>query len=362
MNKALFHLSVFVVCAATVAACKKATPSSPSGGTTITVTSIEQISPAANVSIANASQPVSLVVKNATVTGGSAVTYVFEVATDAAFASKVVTRTGIAEGTSGQTTITLDALPGGDYYWRARAEAGGTPGPLSDGTKFSIGAAISVSAPTLVSPTNGSKAGRRPTFRVTNASRTGPAGAITYKFEVSTSSGFGTIAATSTVSEGTTETTFTPSSNLATGTTYFWRVTAIDAANNVTSSTSAVLSVTISDPTAAEQIAEAQGTTLWPSAQPTGTPTTTYGLGPGGEVRNRVSYDGQPYASPPIEALRLFDLMNRGLDPDSAIDWLADHGYPSTGQWYSASETIGIPHVYMALIGGNWELVHRVGG
>jgi hypothetical protein len=363
MNRLFLRFLVLSLCASSIVACKKSTPTSPSGGgTTVTVTGVEQVSPAANASIPNSSQPVSLTVKNATVTGGAAPTYVFEVATDAAFANKIVTRTGISEGTSGQTVIALDALPAGDYYWRARAEAGGTPGPLSGGSKFTIGSAISLSAPTPLSPTDGSKAGRKPTFRVKNATRTGPAGTITYKFEVSTSSTFATITTSSTVSEGSSETTFTPASNLATGTKYFWRVTAMDAANNISSSASAVQNLTISDPSQAEQIAEARGITLWTGAQPSGTPSGRYGLGPGWEVRDRISYDGQPYASPPIEALRLVDLIDRGMDPDSAIDWLEDNGYPSTGQWYPGIDVIGIPHVYIALIGGSWELVHRVGG
>jgi hypothetical protein len=74
-----------------------------------------------------------------------------------------------------------------------------------------------------------------------------------------------------------------------------------------------------------------------------------------------VSYDGTPFLSPPIEALRLFDLMDRGMDPDSAIRWLAANGYPSTGQWYPSVQVIGIPHVYLAFVNGGWELVVRVG-
>jgi hypothetical protein len=368
MNNLILRLVALSLCALTLAACKKSTPTEPSGAT-FTVTSVELVSPAANVLIPNASQPVTLVVKNATVTASAGATtvaalYMFEVATDAAFTTRISTKSAVAQGsggTSGQTAVTLDALSAGDYFWRASAEAGGTPGPVSSVNKFTIGPAISLSAPSAVGPSEGAKTSRRPTFQVRNATRTGPVGAITYKFEVSTSSTFGTIAATGTVAEGATETTYTPASNLATNTKYFWRVTALDATNNVTSAASAVQSITTLAPSTAEQIAEERGTPLWTGATPTGTPGQS-GLGPGWQVRDRVSYDGQPYLSPPIEALRLFDLIDRGMDPQSAIDWLEANGYPSTGQWYPGPDVIGIPHVYIALIGGTWELVHRVGG
>lgn len=360
MNRHFLRLIVFCVCASTIAACKKTSTATTPTGTTTTVTTVELVSPAANILIPNASQPVTLTVKNATVTGGGVATYVFEVATDSGFVTKIVTRS-VAEGSGGQTTTTLDTLAAGDFYWRARAEAGSTPGPLSGSSKFSIGPAISISAPAAVSPSEGAKTARRPVFRVKNAARSGPVGAITYKFEVATSAAFTTIVATSTVSEGTTETTYTPSANLATNTKFFWRVTAIDATNSVSSTASAVQSLTTSEPSQAEQIAQEQGVSLWPGAEPTGTPGQS-ALSRGWDIGNRISYDGQPYFSPQIEALRLFDLIDRGMDPDSAIDWLADHGYPSTGQWYPEVAVIGIPHTYMALIGGAWELVHRAGG
>ena len=346
--------------ASTLSACdKSSSPATPST-TTTTVTAVDVVSPAANVVIPNTNQPVKLTVKNATVTGTGSATYVFEVATDVAFANKIATKS-VAEGSGGQTTATLDTLTAGDYFWRARAEAGGTPGPLTGTSKFTVGPAVTLSAPAVVSPSDNSKTSRRPTFKVKNAARSGPVGAITYKFEVATSSAFTTIVASATLSEGTSETSYTPSTDLTAGTTYFWRVTALDDTNSVSSSASDVQRVVVLEPSRAELIATAQGTSLWPGAQPTGTPGK-YGLGPGWEIRDRVSYDGQPYKSPPIEALRLFDLMDRGMEPDPAINWLAANGYPSTGQWYSASETIGIPHVYLALIGGSWELVHRAGG
>ena len=69
-----------------------------------------------------AEQPLTLTVKNAVSTGTTALTYSFEVATDAAFANKVYSKDGVAEG-SGQTSLKIDMLPGPgakSYFWRAR--------------------------------------------------------------------------------------------------------------------------------------------------------------------------------------------------------------------------------------------------
>src|SRR5262245_49859737 len=127
MNKFLFRLFMCLVCALAFSACKKSSSPTTPTPTTVTVSAVEQVSPAANLSIPNSSQPVKLTIKNATVGGGGgAATYEFEVATDAAFANKVITKSGVVEG-SGQTTVTLDTLAAGDYFWRARATVGSTP-------------------------------------------------------------------------------------------------------------------------------------------------------------------------------------------------------------------------------------------
>src|SRR5262245_17136760 len=108
-----------------LAACSKSNhnPSQPTAAATTveaeasngSVTVPHPVSPAAGATIRNADQPVTLVVTNAVATKGPN-TYDFEVATDTGFASKVGTKTGIAEG-GGRTTVTLDRLPANaDYY------------------------------------------------------------------------------------------------------------------------------------------------------------------------------------------------------------------------------------------------------
>ena len=203
---------------------------------TASVATPRPVSPAAGVTIANLAQPVTLSVANAIVTKSGGTTYTFEVATDAGFTAKVQTKDGVTEGSGGQTSVKLDALTAAkDYYWHARATAGGTTGVFSATSKFTVGPAIALSAPVPIAPINGAATGSRPTLRATNTTRTGPAGAISYRFEIATVSTFASIFATATVAEGVNETGFTPTSDLAANATFFWRVTAIDSANNISS-------------------------------------------------------------------------------------------------------------------------------
>jgi hypothetical protein len=364
-------LAVYVALAAMLGGaaigCSSKSPAEPSSTTasgdvnvTASITVPQAATPAANAQIRNADQPVTLVVRNAVITQSTAATYTFEVARDAAFANKVYTKSGVAEG-SGQTGLTIDTLPAAtDYYWRARAEGGGSVGPFSAPRKFTIGPAVIINAPTPIAPLNGAQAGQRPTFRVANAQRSGPSGAITYTFEIATSASFSSMVASGTQGEGTNETGFIPAADLPANATLFWRATATDTATGTTGPASAVQSFSTNLPSVASRIAAELGVELWPGAQPPGTNGHAV-LGAHWEVRNLVSFDGVPFVSPPVEAVRLFDLMDRGMDPQSAIVWMLQNGYPSTAQYYPSVQVIGIPHVYLAFVKGGWELVVRVG-
>jgi len=242
-------ISLAVILAA--AACSKSNPVSPTaGGTpasdgalTASVTTPRPLAPANGAVIANLAQPVTLTVLNAPVTQPGSTTYTWEVATDAAFTAKIQTRDAVAEGSGGQTSVKLDALAAAkDYYWHARATAGGTTGVYGATFKFTIGPAIAINAPVPIAPINGAATGARPALRATNATRTGPAGAISYRFEISTTSTFSSILVTGTNSEGVNETGFIPTADLPINTTLFWRVTAIDPANAISSPPSATQS------------------------------------------------------------------------------------------------------------------------
>ncbi|HVW03589.1 MAG TPA: hypothetical protein VHB78_01215 [Vicinamibacterales bacterium] len=223
--------------AAGAAACEKS-PISPAGSTSVTTPSL--VSPANGALVPNGAQPLTLTVRNGVVTdAGVPVSYTFEVATDSAFT--VIVQTKDAPQTPGQSSVQLDPLtPGHDYYWRARTKGDDTTGVFSAPIKFTIGAAVTLSTPSAVSPLSGGTAEQKPVLTVTNVTRTGPTGTIAYRFEIATSTAFSSIVASGTVAEGSGgSTSFTSSTSLAADTTFYWRAQAVDATNDATSDYSA---------------------------------------------------------------------------------------------------------------------------
>lgn len=235
----------YVVGMATVVnltACSKSSPNQPTTATA-SVTVPKAVKPLDGTVIPNAKQPATLTVKNALTTSGG-VTYTFEVATDAGFTTKVQTKSGILEDVSGQTSVTLDALAAGkDFYWHARTEAGGTQGVFSSPIHFIIGPAVALTAPLTVSPISGAATGARPALTVKNSSKTGPAGPLSYRFDIAENSSFSPVIATGTVAESSNTTTagqtaFIPTTDLNANQTYYWRAFALDQGNSVTSAAS----------------------------------------------------------------------------------------------------------------------------
>src|SRR5437660_10879981 len=108
------------------AACSSSSPSQPSDAVaappgqnaTASIAAPRPVTPANNAAVRNADQPLTLTAANAVTTSSSAVTYTFEVASDAAFANRVQTWNDVAEGSAGQTSRRLDPLaPARDYWW-----------------------------------------------------------------------------------------------------------------------------------------------------------------------------------------------------------------------------------------------------
>jgi hypothetical protein len=313
--------------------------------------------------IANNVQPVTVVVQNAIATQSGGGTYAFEVATDGGFTNKVQTKSGVAEGGGGQTSLTLAALPPGTtYYWHAQATSGGTTGVFGAAFQFTIGPLVSISAPTPVSPANGASTTTEPTLVVNNSTTTGPVGPITYRFDISTSQTFATVQVTGQGVVGTTQTSFTPPSELVLNTTYYWRATAIDVANVIASPSSAVQSFIASIPaiTVAGAIAAQEGFVLWGAVQPPGTPGHAR-LGNGWDVGYLIDVHGVRFLNPLPEALRVFDLIDRGMSPQGAIDWMNSNGYYSNAFWYPGPQVVGFTHCYVAFINGKWDMVQKVG-
>src|SRR5216684_7659826 len=115
--KSLGICSVLALTLAAVA-CEKKNPSSPSdlsastqpasvtdATTGITLTAPVPVTPTNNQQFKNVEQPVTLTVRNAVSTGTTALTYTFEVATDAGFAGKVYEKSGVAGGANNQTVL-----------------------------------------------------------------------------------------------------------------------------------------------------------------------------------------------------------------------------------------------------------------
>ncbi|HEV3058640.1 MAG TPA: hypothetical protein VGY48_10335 [Vicinamibacterales bacterium] len=368
--------SVFGVCLAALLAATTAcsdNPAQPSSGSssslTASIAAPRPVSPANAALIKNSDQPATLVVLNAYSTQGSVATqsgatYTFEVATDAAFGAKVQTKDAVAEGTGGQTVVKLDALtPARDYYWHARATSGGTTGLFGPVSKFSIGAAISIDPPVPVGPLSGATSSGWPAFTVTNSTRSGPVGALVYRFEISANASFSTLLASGTVNETPNRTSFIPPSSPAPSaqTTLFWRATAIDQSNNVSSPASTAQSFTYALPTRQALLAAQEGFVLWSGVQPPGT-TGQATMGANWDVQTVTSFTGVTHVVPTQEELRVFDLIDRGMDPGAALNWMNSNGYGTTAIWVPSVQVVGFTYEYIALIYGQWQMVIRAGG
>ena len=100
--------------------------------------------------------------------------------------------------------------------------------------------------------------------------------------------------------------------------------------------------------------------TLWTGVQPPGTSGHAT-LGDNWDTQTLTAYTGVSFTSPPLEAARVFDLMDRGFDPQGALNWMNGNGYLTSGVYYPAVGVIGFSTVYMAFIKERWDLVLRVG-
>jgi hypothetical protein len=257
MNPKFAGFCITLAIVVTTMACQKSSPARPTDiGSTppsasmtdalsgITLTSPTSLTPADAQRFAFGDQPLTLTMKNAVSTGSTALTYTFQVATDSGFASIVFSKTGVAEGANGQTSVKIDKLAGGrDYFWRARATSGSQAGPFSKARSFNVGPEAVLQTPVLVSPSHNSTAsGSSPTLSVTNVGRSGSTGRIVYRFELSDSSSFGNLIQVLTVAEQPNQTSASIAVKLTTNATYFWRVQASDTTNGITSSHSSVFS------------------------------------------------------------------------------------------------------------------------
>jgi hypothetical protein len=240
------------------AACEKNSPASPSivgvttagepvkrdASTGATISAPQPVSPVAGKQFRFLEQPITLTISNGITTGSAALTYTIEVATDAGFASKVYTKDA-AQGANGQTTQTIDKLAASKvYYWRARSNAGTVAGPYSGSRSFEVGAEPVLQAPQASAPANGSTVtGASVALTVNNSGKAGPVGQVFYRFEFADSASFGRIISANTVAEqpgG--QTSFAVPTSTLPAASFFWRATASDPSNGLTTAPSAVFS------------------------------------------------------------------------------------------------------------------------
>jgi hypothetical protein len=197
----------------------------------VNITAPNPVSPRDGIGILVEAQPISLILDNASTSGPRPLSYTFDVSTDAAFSSIVVTRSGIAPGEGGRTTFTLPStLQARTYYWRSRAYDGANESLWSAYATFEIAIGAVYQPPGLVSPANGSTTSNlRPTFVWNNAARTGlPAGTVMYEAEGSDTSTFADKVSVP-VAEQPGQTSVVLPQDLVPGRTFYWRVRAFDS-------------------------------------------------------------------------------------------------------------------------------------
>lgn len=221
-----------------LAACeavKSANPLSPSVAGPIpgvVISEPKPLEPGAGWELENASQPVRLLLENASTNGQRPLTYTFQLASDAQFTTLVFSRGGVVPGDNGRTSVQVgDRLPTGrSLFWRARAEDGANTGPYSAAVNFSIITPVVIDVPVPVEPVGGATiSSTRPSFRIRNPSSSGPAGQIVLSVQIANDEALGSMVAVYAVPTQGSETQFAPTLELPYDKTFFWRVRAYDS-------------------------------------------------------------------------------------------------------------------------------------
>lgn len=218
-----------------LAACQQVKSSNPLSPTIagpiagVVISAPQAAAPAANAQIAIGQQPVTLTIQNATTNGVRPLSYVFDIASDAVFQSILFSQSGVTPGANGQTSFQLaQTLPPGTYYWRAHAQDGANTGTFAS-SSFTIIVPVVIQPPTPVSPANGSTlTSSAVTLVINDSSRSGPAGPISYSFQLASDPNIGNLVASGQVPESANQTSYGIAVALSASTTYYWRVQASD--------------------------------------------------------------------------------------------------------------------------------------
>ena len=234
MNRRLLVLCLPVVLAAGCEQAKSSNPLSPSIAGPIAGVSIQAPKPAdptGSAQIAVDQQPVTLIVENASTNGVRPLSYIFEIATDAGFTTRVFSQTGVKPGDGSRTSLKLPQSLTAErtYYWRSKADDGANASDYSGSANFRVYTPVVIQPPVLRSPADGATLDtRKPTLVVTDAQRTGPAGDMQYLIEVATDAPMANRIIAAVVNEASGQTSYTVPDDLAYATRFYWRVKAAD--------------------------------------------------------------------------------------------------------------------------------------
>ena len=85
-------------------------------------------------------------------------------------------------------------------------------------------------------------------------------------------------------------------------------------------------------------MAQQLGVALWPGITPPGT-TGQATMGSNWQIQTLHYLPTNVFfQSPDLEMLRIFDLLDRGFDPEGAAAWMNGNGYPTAAVWYPPPE------------------------
>ncbi|CAN5820816.1 hypothetical protein BH24ACI4_BH24ACI4_32280 [soil metagenome] len=232
--KAITHLAI-VAAAVAAAGCEAQKSSNPLSPTVagpignVTIEAPAALLPANGTEVVNTA-PLRLVLGPASSNSQRPFWFVVQIASDAAFNTRVYTNNRVVPNPSpenGQTVFVVDAtLPAETtYYWRARAEDGANASEFSEPARFEVVAPVVIEAPTPRSPSGGETTDSlRPELVVTNGRVAGRAGQVDYRFVLSLDQAFTQIVSVhSTGRSDGPVTAIRPEVNLPPGTLFFWR-------------------------------------------------------------------------------------------------------------------------------------------
>ena len=199
----------------------------------VSMTPPQPIEPHDGREVLDTEQPLVMIMANPTSSSPRPFSTDIQIATDSQFNNIVVTRNGVQPGEDGITRISLgDRLAAGHrYYWRGLGNDGANNSGWSGPSMFDVVVPVILGAPVPIAPIANSKvANVRPELRVRNGSVSGPALALFYEFQISSSPNFTQFIADEEVSQNNSgETRFTSPPLPSPDTPYYWRARLYDA-------------------------------------------------------------------------------------------------------------------------------------